>query len=122
MIQDDFDIVIVGAGVAGGALATRLARDGFSVLVLERTLAHVDRIRCEFDAQAAARRVDVARTLARDPGAFAPLIVPFVGPFGTPAETFEEPAVRRLFGDDWSLSEDGWCSRMGQGEASALAV
>jgi 2-polyprenyl-6-methoxyphenol hydroxylase-like FAD-dependent oxidoreductase len=43
-----FDVVIVGAGVAGGALATRLARDGISILVLERTRVHVDRIRGEF--------------------------------------------------------------------------
>ena len=43
----DFDVVIVGAGIAGGALATRLARDGLGVLMLERTLAHADRIRGE---------------------------------------------------------------------------
>ena len=46
-IGKDFDVVIVGAGVAGGALATRLARDGSSVLMLERTLVHLDRIRGE---------------------------------------------------------------------------
>ena len=44
---NDFDVVIV---VAGGALATRMARDGFSVLMLERTLVDVDRIRGEFIA------------------------------------------------------------------------
>ena len=43
----EFDVVIVGAGVAGGALGTRLARDGLGVLLLERTLVHVDRIRGE---------------------------------------------------------------------------
>jgi 2-polyprenyl-6-methoxyphenol hydroxylase-like FAD-dependent oxidoreductase len=43
----DFDVVIIGAGVAGGALGTRLARDGLGVLILERTLLHVDRIRGE---------------------------------------------------------------------------
>ena len=47
MALGEFDVVIVGAGIAGGALATRLARDGFGVLVLERTLVHVDRIRGE---------------------------------------------------------------------------
>ncbi len=43
----DFDVVIIGAGVAGGALGTRLARDGLGVLILERTLVHVDRVRGE---------------------------------------------------------------------------
>src|ERR1700757_2525871 len=43
----DFDVVIIGAGVAGGALGTRLARDGLGALTLERTLIHVDRIRGE---------------------------------------------------------------------------
>jgi 2-polyprenyl-6-methoxyphenol hydroxylase-like FAD-dependent oxidoreductase len=43
----DFDVVVVGAGVAGGALATRLARDGLRILIIERTLRHVDRIRGE---------------------------------------------------------------------------
>lgn len=43
----DFDVVIVGSGVAGGALATRLARDGLRILMIERTLRHVDRIRGE---------------------------------------------------------------------------
>jgi menaquinone-9 beta-reductase len=43
----DFDVVIVGAGIAGGALATRLVRDGLGVLMLERTLVHADRIRGE---------------------------------------------------------------------------
>jgi menaquinone-9 beta-reductase len=50
-IHQNFDVVIVGAGIAGGALATRLARDGISVLLLERTLLHADRIRGEFLAQ-----------------------------------------------------------------------
>ena len=43
-----FDTVIVGGGIAGGALATVLARAGKSVLVLERERAYRDRVRGEF--------------------------------------------------------------------------
>ena len=44
------DIVIVGAGIAGGALATVLARAGIDVLLLERTLEHQDVVRGEWIA------------------------------------------------------------------------
>ena len=44
------DVVIVGAGIAGGALATVLARRGLDVLVLEKSLVHRDRVRGEFMA------------------------------------------------------------------------
>lgn len=46
--NEEIDVVIVGAGVAGAALATRLAGDGLGVLILERTAVHVDRIRGEW--------------------------------------------------------------------------
>ncbi len=42
-----FDVVVVGGGIAGGALATALAADGASVAVLEATNAYADRVRGE---------------------------------------------------------------------------
>ena len=42
------DVVIVGAGIAGSALATVLARAGTSVLVLERATEYRDRVRGEW--------------------------------------------------------------------------
>jgi menaquinone-9 beta-reductase len=42
------DAVIVGAGIAGSALAIALARSGHRVTLLERSIVHVDRVRGEF--------------------------------------------------------------------------
>jgi 2-polyprenyl-6-methoxyphenol hydroxylase-like FAD-dependent oxidoreductase len=42
------DAVIVGAGIAGGALGTVLARAGFGVVLLERETSYPDRVRGEF--------------------------------------------------------------------------
>ena len=44
------DVVIVGAGVAGGALGTVLARAGFEVALLEREDSYPDRVRGEYMA------------------------------------------------------------------------
>jgi len=41
------DVVIVGAGIGGSALATALARDGLDVLVLEQSEVYEDRVRGE---------------------------------------------------------------------------
>ena len=42
------DVVIVGAGIAGGALGTLLAGAGFEVALLEREISYPDRVRGEF--------------------------------------------------------------------------
>ncbi|KAI3508928.1 hypothetical protein L1887_23950 [Cichorium endivia] len=42
--EDDADVIIVGAGVAGAALAHTLGKDGRRVLVIERDLTEPDRI------------------------------------------------------------------------------
>jgi 2-polyprenyl-6-methoxyphenol hydroxylase-like FAD-dependent oxidoreductase len=42
------EIVIIGAGIACGALAAALARRGISALLLEKSLVHQDRVRGEF--------------------------------------------------------------------------
>jgi menaquinone-9 beta-reductase len=42
------EIVIVGAGVGGGAIACALARAGLDVAILERSERHIDRVRGEW--------------------------------------------------------------------------
>jgi len=48
--MQSYDVVIVGGGIAGCALATTLARGGLAVGVLERDPEPVDRVRGEFIA------------------------------------------------------------------------
>lgn len=46
--MQDADIVVIGGGIAGSALATVLARAGMVVLILERSEVHVDHVRGEW--------------------------------------------------------------------------
>ncbi|MCC7267185.1 MAG: FAD-dependent monooxygenase [Caulobacteraceae bacterium] len=45
-----YDLAIVGGGIGGSALATVMARAGYSVLLLEQSDAYVDRVRGEWIA------------------------------------------------------------------------
>ena len=61
-----YDLIIVGGGVGGSALATVMARTGKSVLLLEQSTVYEDRVRGEWIAPwgvAEVRRLDLYDTL-----------------------------------------------------------
>lgn len=69
--QEKYDVVIIGGGIAGNALATVLARTGRAVLVLERSTVYRDKVRGEvFHAWgvAEAQRLGIYETLMRSGG------------------------------------------------------
>jgi menaquinone-9 beta-reductase len=66
------------------------------------------KLRCEFDAAAKARRAEVWERISKDRSLALPLLVPFIGPYGVPEATFQEPAIKGLLGEQWSLTADGW--------------
>ena len=74
----DYDVVVVGGGIAGSALAASLAPAGLSVLVLERLTEFRDRVRGEFMhpwGAAEMDRLDLTATLVAAGGNHNPSIV-----------------------------------------------
>jgi 2-polyprenyl-6-methoxyphenol hydroxylase-like FAD-dependent oxidoreductase len=74
------DAVIVGAGIAGSALAIVLARDGYSVLMLEKSTVHVDRVRGELIVPwgvAEARALGILDLLEAAGGNYAVRSIPY---------------------------------------------
>jgi 2-polyprenyl-6-methoxyphenol hydroxylase-like FAD-dependent oxidoreductase len=72
MKQQNSDVVIVGGGMAGCAAAIRLARSGYSVTVLEKEAAYLDRVRGECMVQwgfEQAIAMGIADVLLATPGA-----------------------------------------------------
>ena len=75
-----FDIVIVGGGIAGSALAAVLAREGIAVAVLERDPVPVDRVRGEFMVPwgvAELKRLGLFDDLAAAGGQIVKRIIPY---------------------------------------------
>jgi len=73
-------VVIVGAGIAGSALAIALARSGFGVTLLEKSTVHVDRVRGEFIVPwgvAEARALGILDLLERAGGNYTVRSIPY---------------------------------------------
>jgi 2-polyprenyl-6-methoxyphenol hydroxylase-like FAD-dependent oxidoreductase len=74
------EVVIVGAGIAGGALATALARGGKSVLLLDKSVVHKDIVRGEFLVPwgvEEATKLGVLDILLDAGGRYTPFSVPY---------------------------------------------
>jgi 2-polyprenyl-6-methoxyphenol hydroxylase-like FAD-dependent oxidoreductase len=46
-VKPQYDVIIIGGGIAGSAAAIRLARAGYAVAVLEKEAEYIDRVRGE---------------------------------------------------------------------------
>jgi 2-polyprenyl-6-methoxyphenol hydroxylase-like FAD-dependent oxidoreductase len=96
------DVVVIGGGIAGNALAAVLARAGKAVLVLERSTAYRDRVRGEgFHAWgvAEARRLGLHDALLAAGGTHHRRYVPYDETV-TPAEAIAASvALDRLLPD-----------------------
>ncbi len=74
------DVVVVGGGIAGSALATVLARRGLDVVVLERQTVYRDRVRGEVLGcwgVAELLRLDLEKALIDAGGHYATRVVPY---------------------------------------------
>lgn len=78
--RGEFDVIVVGAGAAGGALALGLARDGFNVAVVEAREPSRWRAEDEVDLRVVALAPD-ARDLLEDLGVWAPIAQMRASPF-----------------------------------------
>jgi 2-polyprenyl-6-methoxyphenol hydroxylase-like FAD-dependent oxidoreductase len=86
--RDAFDVVIIGGGIAGNAVAATLARAGKSVLVLERSTVYRDRVLGEYFQPwgvAELRTLGFFDMLTRAGGAVITRVVPY--------DETEEPAA-----------------------------
>src|SRR5262245_19901540 len=86
--RETLEVIIVGGGIAGNALAAVLARAGKSVLVLERSTVYRDRVRGEYFQPwgvAEALRLGLHETLLRAGGTHLTRAVPY--------DETEEPAA-----------------------------
>jgi 2-polyprenyl-6-methoxyphenol hydroxylase-like FAD-dependent oxidoreductase len=79
-MSEAYDVVVVGGGIAGGALATVLARSGIAVAVLERDIVPTDKVRGELMAPwgvVELKRVGLLDTLQAAGGLFTKCNIPY---------------------------------------------
>jgi len=128
--MDAPEVVIVGGGIAGGALATALARQGLSVAVLERDVRAVDRVRGEYITPwgvAEADRIGVLGVLKNKTGGFhVPFLVGYdenVAPEQAEANARDLRAVHPIGTGPLSAGHPAMCEALcGAAEAAGATV
>jgi 2-polyprenyl-6-methoxyphenol hydroxylase-like FAD-dependent oxidoreductase len=121
------DVAIVGGGIAGGALAVRLARAGLRVTVLERSLEFRDRVRGEtMFPWGCAELVesDLLDIAMRAEGTVAPRVVPYgdsMTPHEAEASAMDAAAVVPGVAGMLNLSHPGACRELMRAAADAGA-
>ena len=117
-MAEDFDIVIVGGGIGGGALATVLAREGLSVLVLEKSTVYRDHVRGEWLAPwgvVELKRLGLYDTVRAAGGHH---LVHGTGP-ATRTSHRTKPSRRRSISPRWYPTSRGRCASATRGSASS---
>jgi flavin-dependent dehydrogenase len=118
MDETTTDVAIVGGGIAGGALAVRLARAGLRVTVLERSLEFRDRVRGETMFPwgcAELMESDLLDIAMRAEGTVAPRVVPYgdsMSPHAAEAAAMDTTAVVPGAAGMLNLSHPGACREL----------
>jgi 2-polyprenyl-6-methoxyphenol hydroxylase-like FAD-dependent oxidoreductase len=79
-MSESVDVVVVGGGIAGSALATVMVRDGYQVVVLERQTTYRDKVRGEWMAcwgVAELLRLNLEKALLDAGGCYVTRAVPY---------------------------------------------
>jgi 2-polyprenyl-6-methoxyphenol hydroxylase-like FAD-dependent oxidoreductase len=118
MEETTADVAIVGGGIAGGALAVRLARAGLAVTVLEQSAEFRDRVRGEtvfpwgYAELVRSGLLDIAM---RAEGTVAPRLVPYgdsMSPHAAEAVAMDTTAVVAGAAGMLNLSHPGACHEL----------
>jgi len=100
-MAQDYDLIIVGGGIAGGALATAMASAGKAVLVLEKTTEYKDIVRGELMVPWGVEEVDNLglRDVLMDAGGHFIAVHADLGDGIVPDEAFAKPVNLALLPD-----------------------
>lgn len=112
--MNDYEIVVVGGGIAGSSVASVLARAGKRVLVLEQQLEYRDKVRGETIVPWGTLEtdgMDLTSTLLDTGGAFAATLVPY--------DELQPPAAAEAGGLPLSLLCPGASGQLNVGHPEA---